>query len=187
MWFPCKSWISLKKVSETTTCFRFLNESSLLVLLRSCFLWFVPHFRLDTKELWTLQSLPFCLTSKCLGMGEVCRIGNSKIQYSCQSFAWANCTSSVRTTHMMSRAWLLCVEIKTEAKQFPGAIHTFLISKALFFFLKKKLYWCKGLGPVNLEQTSKMVIKTTTEIRTDESKSSRCLRKLLQKKFIRLQ
>lgn len=60
-------------------------------------------------------------------------IENSTIHCSCRGFAWANCTSPMRTTHIVSRAWL-CVEIKTEAKQFLDAIHIILLSKAFTFF-----------------------------------------------------
>lgn len=58
----------------------------------------------------------------------------------------------------------------------------FSFSLKLWYFFKKKFYWCKALGPVNLEQTSKMVIKTTTVIKTDERKTNGCYRKVLQNK-----
>lgn len=113
-------------------------------------------------------------------MGEVCRIGNSKIHCSCQGFAWANCMSPIRTTHWCPEPdYLWKTKQKQTSFQMPSI---FSFSLKLWYFFKKKFYWCKALGPVNLEQTSKMVIKTTTVIKTDERKTNGCYRKVLQNK-----
>lgn len=40
---------------------------------------------------------------------------------------------------------------------------------SFFVVVKENFYWCKALGSVNLEQGIKKIIKTTTEIKTDES------------------